>query len=139
MTNKTARKTQAAMPAEESAKKAIFKTMPALQQLSKGMSVCGMVGVAVGVAAKRLTQDALYGAGLAVFVLQSLSYLGYIQINWKKVESDLNQVMDANADGKVDGKDLKVYFDRLVKFASKGLGDVGAFAAGFITGARYLA
>ncbi|RNE99831.1 hypothetical protein TraAM80_07956 [Trypanosoma rangeli] len=139
MTNKTARKTQGAMPAEESAKKVVSKTIPALRQLSKGMSVSGMIGVAVGVAAKRLTQDALYGAGLAVVALQSLSYLGYIQINWKKVESDLNQVIDANADGKVDGKDLKVYFDRFIKFASKGLGDAGAFAAGFITGARYLA
>ncbi|RNF25147.1 uncharacterized protein Tco025E_02295 [Trypanosoma conorhini] len=139
MPAKTSAKTQAAKPAEATVKETVSTTMPALRKMSKGMSVSGMFGAAVGVAAKRLTKDALYGAGLAIVALQGLSYLGYIHINWRKVEGDLNQVLDVNADGKVDEKDFKLYLNRFINFASKGLGDLGAFAAGFFAGARYLA
>ncbi|KAH9580173.1 FUN14 [Trypanosoma melophagium] len=103
------------------------------------VGVSGVLGAAVGVASRRLTSDALYGAGLAIIALQSLSYMGYIQINWKRVEQDITNMVDQNGDGKIDNKDLNVLLKRFLRFAGSGLSDIGAFTGGFFFGAKYLA
>ncbi|ORC90778.1 uncharacterized protein TM35_000072020 [Trypanosoma theileri] len=112
-----------------------LKTAPGLLST---IGVSGVLGAAVGVASRRLTSDALYGAGLAVIGLQSLSYMGYIQINWKRVEQDITNVVDQNGDGKIDQKDLNIILKRFIKFAGSGLSDIAAFTAGFFLGAKFI-
>ncbi|KAF8294887.1 putative FUN14 family [Trypanosoma cruzi] len=133
------KKTQEEKHAARAVPHGIFKSTNVIGKLSTGIGVCGLMGTAVGVAAKRLTQDAFYGAGIAVIALQSLSYLGYIQINWKKVESEITQALDHDGNGKIDAKDFHFYLNRFLKFAGNGISDLSAFAAGFFFGSRYLA
>lgn len=105
---------------------------------AKEFSVSGMMGVAVGVATRRLSSDALYGAGLCCIGLQCLSYLGFITIHWSAVESAVAKAADQNGDGKLDMDDVKIMLSRFLKFVSRGMPDVAGFSAGFFTGFKLL-
>lgn len=97
------------------------------------------MGVAVGVASRRLSADALYGAGLCFAGLQCLSYLGFITIHWNAITAAVTQVADQNGDGKLDMADVRPLWSRLMKFMSRGLPDAASFTAGFLVGFRFLA
>lgn len=106
---------------------------------TKEFGVSGIMGTAVGVAAKRLTSDALYGAGLAFVGLQSLAYLGFVTIHWNVVQQFLQEKADLNKDGKLDSQDVKIFFQKVMVFLSRGLPDAAGFSAGFFFGMKYLA
>ncbi|KEG14889.1 hypothetical protein DQ04_00271230 [Trypanosoma grayi] len=139
MSSKRASKSSEKQPSKEVQGEVLSEHLSPIWKHSKGLGVSGMLGAAVGVATKRLTKDALYGAGLAVIALQSLSTLGYIQINWKKMEEKVTQVADQNKDGKLDVNDVKILLNRAIQFCSRGLSDAGGFATGFFLGMKYLA
>lgn len=98
-----------------------------------------VMGAAVGVATRRLTSDALYGAGLCFVGLQSLAYMGYIQVNWVVIGESFTRAVDQNSDGKLDMADVKVFFKRAMGWLSRGLPNAAGFTSGFLFGAKYLA
>lgn len=98
-----------------------------------------VMGAAVGVATRRLTSDALYGAGLCFVGLQSLAYMGYIQINWAYIGDSFKKAVDQNDDGTLDMKDVKIFFTRAMGWLSRGLPNAAGFTSGFMFGAKYLA
>lgn len=106
---------------------------------SKEFGISGIMGAAVGVAAKRLTSDALYGAGIAFAGLQCLSYLGFITIHWTAIQRALEDTADVNKDGKLDMEDIKIIFSKILYFLGRGLPDAAGFSAGFIFGVKNLA
>nr|CCC91107.1 conserved hypothetical protein [Trypanosoma congolense IL3000] len=107
-------------------------------RISKEIGMSSILGAAVGVTSKRLTSDALYGTGLAIIILQFLNFFGYIQVNWKKMESDAVKVIDKDDDC-LKRVDVNTFFQRFICFVGKGVGDISGFMAGFYVGARYLA
>lgn len=106
---------------------------------TKEFGVSGIMGAAVGVATKRLTSDALYGAGLAFAGLQCLSYVGFITIHWNAAQKFLEEKADLNKDGKLDVQDVKIFFQKVMTFLSRGLPDAAGFTSGFFVGIKYLA
>ncbi|KPI85086.1 putative transmembrane protein [Leptomonas seymouri] len=107
--------------------------------VSKEAAVSGAMGAAVGVAARRLTSDALYGVGLCFAGLQCLSYLGFITIHWNIISDALEKVADQNKDGKLDMEDAKILWHRFMKCASCGLPSAAGFTSGFMIGYKYFA
>lgn len=104
----------------------------------KEVSLSNLMGVAVGVAARRLTTDALYGAGLCLAGLQCLEYLGFISIHWDVVSSAAQCVADQNKDGKVDMEDAMIIFNSAKHLISRSLPDIGGFTTGFLLAYRFL-
>eukprot|EP01084_Bolivina_argentea_P149791 261641_1 len=92
-----------------------------MSALAKDFSVSTGFGCCVGVAVKRLSRDAMYGIGLGFMGLQTLNYLGYISINWKRVEEDLTKVVDQDGDGKLTASDASAILKRFAKFLSTGM------------------
>lgn len=109
-----------------------------LDELSvKDVSVSTGFGACVGVAAKKLTKDAMYGLGLGFMALQTLSYLGYVSINWGKVEKDITKAIDQNGDGKLDKEDITVLAKKFMDVMKRGLPNAAGFTAGFALGVKY--
>ncbi|CAM9333702.1 unnamed protein product [Laminaria digitata] len=101
-------------------------------QLSFGF----MMGICCGFAAKKTARAALVGVGLAFGSLQMLSYLGYVKMDYDKIEGEMMGVLDLDKSGKVDTDDMKVLYDRIMKVATYNLPAGSGFAAGALIGAR---
>lgn len=104
----------------------------------KGISASGLFGACVGVATKRLTQDAMYGVGLGVMGLQLLNYLGYITIEWNKIGDDITKRVDQDGDGKLSRKDVQILLNRFLEIMKTGMPDALGFGCGFVVGLKLL-
>ena len=101
------------------------------------LSVSSMFGICCGYAAKRLAKDAMYGIGLAFMGLQGLVWLGYIKINWSKIEGDVVKAVDQDGDGKLTVKDAGVILRRFIGFMRVGLPNAAGFSSGFYLGIKF--
>lgn len=108
------------------------------QLVVKDLSVSAAFGACVGVAVKKLTKDAMYGVGLGFIGLQTLSYLGYVSIDWGKVEKDIIKVVDQNNDGKLDKDDVMIISKKLLEILKKGLPNAAGFTTGFAVGLKFM-
>ena len=106
--------------------------------LAKDFGLSSLFGAAVGVASKRLAKDALYGAGLAIMLLQSLSYLGYISVDWSRVEKDITKAVDQDGDGKLTAADAKRLVNRFLGVMKTGLPNAAGFGTGFYFAVKYV-
>lgn len=107
--------------------------------VSKEVAVSGAMGASVGVAARRLTSDALYGAGMCFAGLQVLAYCGIITIHWNVISGAVEKAADQNNDGKLDMEDVKIFWRRCMSYASRGVPSAAGFTSGFMFGYQYLA
>lgn len=105
----------------------------------KSISASSVFGACVGVATKRLTSDAMYGAGLGIIGLQVLSYCGYININWHAIERDLVKVSDQNGDGKLNSDDAKIAAQKFIQIMKSGIPNAAGFLSGFAIGVKFIA
>eukprot|EP01031_Cornospumella_fuschlensis_P036147 gene36147-43841_t len=105
-----------------------------LQQL--GFS--GFMGVCSALALKKISRQAAVAVGLAFGGLQLLAYLGYVRVDYQKVNDDAQRALDVTGDGKFDEQDLRVLSGRLTELLQQGLPAAGAFSAGFGLGLYYL-
>eukprot|EP00752_Nemacystus_decipiens_P018258 g16383.t1 len=94
------------------------------------------MGFCCGFAAKKTAKAALVGIGLAFGSLQLLSYMGYVELDYSKIEGEVMTSLDLNEDGKVDSDDVKEIWDRTMKVLSYNLPTGSGFAAGALVGAR---
>lgn len=108
-------------------------------KVTKEMAVSGIMGASVGVATRRLTSDALYGAGICVAGLQCLAYFGLITIHWSVISDAVGKAADQNKDGKLDMEDAKVFWRRFMAYAGRGAPSAAGFTSGFMLGYKYLA
>jgi FUN14 domain-containing protein 2 len=104
----------------------------------KDLSVSAGFGACVGVAVRKLTKDAMYGVGLGFIGLQTLSYLGYVSIDWGKVEKDIIKAVDQNNDGKFDKEDAVILSKKVLEVLKKGLPNAAGFTTGFVIGVKLL-
>jgi uncharacterized membrane protein (Fun14 family) len=105
--------------------------------VAKDVSVSTAFGACVGVAAKRLTKEAMYGVGLGFIALQTLSYFGYVQIQWKRISNDVQSAVDQDGDGKITATDLKILLDRFLNLMTNGLPNAAGFTTGFYVGVKW--
>lgn len=109
------------------------------KSVSKEVAVSGALGATVGVATRRLTSDALYGAGLCFAGLQVLAYCGLITIHWNVISDAVEKAADQNNDGKLDMEDVKIFWRRCIAYAGRGVPSAAGFSSGFLFGYQYLA
>lgn len=107
------------------------------QVSTKDMTVSTLFGACVGVATKRFTKDAMYGIGLGFMALQTLSYFGYVSINWNRVEEDVTKLLDQDGNGKLDKADLQILWNRFQNFMKSGLPNAAGFTTGFALAVKF--
>ena len=91
------------------------------------------LGYASGYTLKLVGRVAAVGVGSGFIMLQGLSYLGYVDVDWRKVERDYTRKLDRDGDGEVSSSDLAAI--------GRDVGDVLAFnlpaGTGFTGGLLY--
>ena len=63
--------------------------------------------MAAGYALKVAGKVAAFAVGTGFIGLQTLSYLGYVQVDWRKVERDATARFDKDGDGELTANDLR--------------------------------
>ena len=91
------------------------------------------LGYASGYTLKVVGRVAAVGVGSGFIMLQGLSYLGYVDVDWRKVERDYVKQLDRDGDGEISSSDLAT--------VGRELGDILAFnlpaGTGFTGGLLY--
>ena len=100
-------------------------------------------GYLSGFALKKIGKVASITLGLSFLALQSLAYSGYIDVHHEKLQKQLEEMLDRNKDGVVDGEDIRSVVEEVRKVAGFGLEDntnlmakTGGFGLGFWGGLR---
>ena len=100
------------------------------------LGVSGLTGYTAGFALKRAFRVFVFTSGCIFMGLQTLVQNGLITVHWEEIERRLALLADLNGDGKVDEKDVKSGYDRMVAYLSAGAPSVGGFGTGFFLGLR---
>lgn len=95
------------------------------------------MGICSGAALKKATREVAVTIGVAFAGLQVLSYLGYITIDYSRVQKDASKYIDINGDGKVDTGDLYSLWDKVKDVLGYQLPQAGSFSTGFALGFYY--
>lgn len=101
-------------------------------QISYGF-VCGYSS---GYALKKVGKSMSVVFGLGFITLQTLSYSGYIQVDHEKLKEKIENILDLNEDGKVDGDDVELAQKKIMKVLGYNMPAGGGFGAGFLGGIR---
>mmetsp|Transcript_140198 Transcript_140198/g.349432 ORF Transcript_140198/g.349432 Transcript_140198/m.349432 type:complete len:167 (+) Transcript_140198:52-552(+) len=108
-----------------------------LAPIGGSLSAGSVLGFCSGFAVKKAGKAAALIVGSIFCLQQGLSQLGYVQVNWPKVEKDLTQLLDVNKDGKVDAADMNQYYLNLLKILQHNTYSIsGGFGAGFLYGVK---
>ncbi|KAG0282277.1 FUN14 domain-containing protein 1 [Linnemannia gamsii] len=100
------------------------------KELTFGMAM----GLCSGYLFKKLGKLMMLVVGLGFVSLQLLVNSGYIQVNWKKVESRFVDQFDVDRDGKVTVNDAKHGFRWLMNLLTKNFQFKSTFVGGFVLG-----
>jgi len=73
----------------------IAKVLEQYQGEINEMGVSGLAGFCSGYCCKRVSQEVAMGIGAVFMLLQALQHMGYININYKKVNADITKVIKA--------------------------------------------
>ena len=73
------------------------QVVPATSQALLGSALGGAAGYSL----KVIGRAAAFTIGTGFIALQSLSYLGYVQVDWRKVERDATAKLDRDGDGEL--------------------------------------
>jgi uncharacterized membrane protein (Fun14 family) len=111
----------------------IHKFSPLATKLGFG----GIMGFMAGAALKRFGEEAAVYIGVAFIGLQALQYLGYINIDYRKLTKDLEKKLDVTGDGKLDVNDALVVWKEIKKILSFNLPSAGGFSLGVALGIYY--
>mmetsp|Transcript_20442 Transcript_20442/g.28706 ORF Transcript_20442/g.28706 Transcript_20442/m.28706 type:complete len:195 (+) Transcript_20442:41-625(+) len=65
-----------------------------------------LTGVCAGYATKKIGQTAAVVGGGTLLLLQGLSHVGIVKVNWQKVQTMFGKYTDLNKDGVTDASDL---------------------------------
>jgi uncharacterized membrane protein (Fun14 family) len=101
-------------------------------QLSYGF----ISGYCSGYALKKVGKTAAVVFGFGFMSLQTLSYYGYVKVDHGQIRKDVENLLDLNDDGRIDGKDGEMAYSQLMKVLQFNLPGGTGFAAGFAGGLR---
>jgi FUN14 domain-containing protein 1 len=74
--------------------------------------------------------------GMGFVTLQTLQYSGYIQVDHRKLRTDVEKMLDLDKDGTIDHKDATVVYNKLLTILQYNMPGGGGFVAGFVGGLR---
>jgi len=78
----------------------------------------------------------MFIAGLGFMTLQGLAYTGWVDVNWKEVEKSVVNKIDADNDGAITEKDLRLYWKKATRILTQNIPDASGFGVGFMLGLR---
>lgn len=110
----------------------IKRVLPIMSPLGFG----GCMGFCTGVVFRELGHKMAYVIGVSFVFLQSLSYMGYISVDYYKISKDAQNVLDADKDGKLTANDAVVMWRELKKVLVMNVPSAAAFSAGLVLGLR---
>jgi len=90
----------------------------------------GFVGFCSGYAIKQASKVVALTLGVGFVCLQSLQYVGYVEVKWSKIRIDVMRTISTDGSGQVTVKDVRHYITRIFNV----LRFHGPPAAGFSTG-----
>mmetsp|Transcript_6132 Transcript_6132/g.14883 ORF Transcript_6132/g.14883 Transcript_6132/m.14883 type:complete len:126 (-) Transcript_6132:1558-1935(-) len=96
----------------------------------------GAMGYCSGMAFRRVGKIFGLMIGVGFMGLQTAKSYGYIDVDWNKIKGDAIAPLDLNKDGKVDGKDVEVFWKKSQAILKDSIPESGGFSAGFLLGAR---
>lgn len=96
--------------------------------------VSGLLGVCSGLAIKRISQGVAITVGVIFTGLQFLSHMGYISIDFEKIQNDLGQLMDVTGDESFDAADIKILWNKAIDVLMHKLPNATAFYSGLAIG-----
>jgi uncharacterized membrane protein (Fun14 family) len=85
---------------------------------------------------KKVGQVAATILGIGFVSLQTLSYLGYIEVRHDKFKSTVENALDLNNDGKVDKSDFQLSYEKLLGVLTYNMPSGAGFVGGFVWGVR---
>ena len=94
------------------------------------------LGVSSGFAVKKAARTLLFAGGAFFALMQGLRYRGWIKFNVEKIEADLAERLDFDADGKLDPTVVDEKEREMLLFLESGVPCGSAFGAGFLLGVR---
>eukprot|EP01133_Synstelium_polycarpum_P013708 gene13708-16160_t len=97
-----------------------------LKSVAGVTSLGGFLGYAAGVATKRLSKLIIVVVGVIFLVTQSLSYYGYLTVDWRKVSKD--------ASPSFDKEKRKEYAQRFYRLLTQNLPFKVGFGSGYYLG-----
>jgi len=92
------------------------------------------LGSAAGYTLRVIGRVAAFGVGSGFIALQTLSYLGYLKVDWRKVERDTTAKLDRDGDGELTSNDLKLVWQEVQDVLSFNLPAGAGFTAGLLWG-----
>ena len=95
------------------------------------------MGVCTVVALKRLGNETAAVLGFGFAVLQGLSYMGYIKIDYRKVQDDATKLIDADGDNKITTNDFYALWAKFKDIMSFNLPGASGFSAGVALGVYF--
>jgi uncharacterized membrane protein (Fun14 family) len=95
-----------------------------------------VAGWCAGFSLKKVGKAGAFVVGMGFCVLQSLSYAGYVHVNYNKMCSDALEVLDLNQDGKVDTVDVQRLHHKLMEVLTYNVPAGSGFGGGFFAGVR---
>lgn len=92
------------------------------------------MGICTGIALKRIGTGAASLVGMGFIILQSLNYMGYITIDYKRIQHDTIRIIDINNDGQFTIADMKIIWEKCKDILTFNLPGASGFSAGFAMG-----
>jgi len=97
-------------------------------------SVCGFCS---GYVLKKIGRGAASVFGVLFITFQTASYVGYVKVDWEKLEKDSTKLFDLNKDGVVDNKDMTIGSNMVMDVLLNETGSaLTGFGGGFVLGVR---
>lgn len=98
------------------------------------MTLSGVLGFGAGYSLKKIGKAAAFFIGIAFVASQTLGHLGYVEINWRKVEREAMRLFDLDGDQRLTTRDLALYWKKMKGMLMHKLPSTTAFAAFFALG-----
>jgi uncharacterized membrane protein (Fun14 family) len=94
----------------------------------------GVLGFCSGYAIKQASKAVAVVVGGAVVFLQALQYFGYIEVKWRKIQTDATRVLSSEGRDTLGAKDVHFWSRKLMRIMTHQGPAAGGFAAGIYIG-----
>jgi len=96
------------------------------------------LGYAAGMSLRAVGRLAAGAVGAGFIMLQGLSYLGFVEVDWRKVEREYIKRLDRDGDGLVTMDDAQKVWREMSDVLAFNLPAGGAFTGGLLYGLRFM-
>ncbi|XP_043913580.1 FUN14 domain-containing protein 2 [Protopterus annectens] len=98
------------------------------------LAIGGVTGWCAGYLFKKVGKLAATAVGGGFFLIQIANHTGYIKVDWKRVESDVNKAKKQLKINTKTSPEVRTRVDEVTSFVKKNVVVAGGFAGGFLLG-----